>query len=302
MKLSIVIPVYNGASTITALVEEVFKVIQNYELEIVLVNDGSRDNSEAVCEKLTVNKSIKFISLRKNFGEHNAVMCGLNYTTGDYVAIIDDDFQNPPREILNLVEEARKGYDVVYSKYKVKKHNPFRNFGSKVNDFVATSLLNKPKNLYLSSFKVIKKEVVDEIIKYKGPFPYVDGLLLRVTRNISTVFVEHNARQEGKSNYTLQKLLSLYFNMFFNFSIKPLRIFTISGAVIFVIGIILSIIFTIQRLLNPDIQPGWTSVMLAILVFSGFQTMFIGLLGEYLGKQYLDQNGTPQWVIKKEIK
>ncbi len=300
-KLSIVIPVYNGALTISTLVEEVFKVITTYELEIILVNDGSKDNSEDVCEKLAAAKKVKFISLRKNFGEHNAVMCGLNYSTGDYVAIIDDDFQNPPNEILNLVTEAEKGFDVVYSKYKIKNHHFFRNIGSKINDFVATSLLSKPKNLYLSSFKVIRKEVVDEIIKYRGPFPYIDGLLLRVTRNISSVFVEHNARQEGKSNYTFQKLLSLYFNMFFNFSIKPLRIFTISGAIIFLIGILLSIYFAIDLMLHPNIPAGWTSVIVAILTFSGFQTMFIGLLGEYLGKQYLDQNGTPQWVVKKEI-
>lgn len=308
MKLSIVIPVYNGALSIAALVEEVFKEIKTYELEIILVNDCSKDNSEEVCEKLAANNlparkagKIKFISLRKNFGEHNAVMCGLNYSTGDYVAIIDDDFQNPPKEILSLVDEAKKGFDVVYSKYASKKHHVFRNLGSRVNDLVATALLNKPRNLYLSSFKVIKKEVVDEVIKYTGPFPYIDGLLLRVTRNISTVLVEHNARQEGKSNYTITKLVSLYFNMFFNFSIKPLRVFTISGAVIFIIGIILSIAFIIEWLLYPDTPRGWTSVMVAILTFSGFQTMFIGLLGEYLGKQYLDQNGTPQWVVKKEI-
>ena len=176
MLLSICIPVYNAENTIKDLVAELIEKLNDYSLEIVLVNDGSHDNSEQICTQLAQsNANIKFISLRRNFGEHNAVMCGLNYCTGDYVAIIDDDFQNPPSEIGKLMHEAEEGYDVVYSKYRIKKHNIFRNLGSAFNDIVATWLLNKPRKLYLSSFKVIKSAIVKEIIKYKGPFPYVDG-------------------------------------------------------------------------------------------------------------------------------
>jgi polyisoprenyl-phosphate glycosyltransferase len=300
MLVSVVIPVYNGSKTIGRLVEEINRHLGTPE--IILVNDGSRDNSESVCEELArQHGNVSFISLRRNFGEHNAVMCGLNYATGNYIAIVDDDFQNPPSEIIKLVEEAEKGYDVVYSKYKFKKHSLFRNLGSRFNDYVATWLLNKPKNLYLSSFKVIHREVVKEIIKYKGPFPYVDGLILRVTGNFSTVLVEHSSREEGKSNYTLGKLISLYLNMFLNFSIKPLRIFTFLGVVSFIVGILLSVAFVIEKLLNPETAIGWTSTIVATLIFSGIQLMFLGLVGEYLGKSYLDQNKTPQWVVKKEV-
>ncbi len=302
MKLSVIIPVYNGSLTIRNLVGEVRKELSQYLVEIILVNDGSKDNSESVCEQISNDTpSVKFISLRKNFGEHNAVMCGLNYSEGDFAVIIDDDFQNPPSEIIKLVNKANEGYDVVYSRYEKKKHNLFRNIGSNINNLVANYLLNKPKDLYLSSFKLIRKEVVQEIIKYQGPFPYIDGLILRVTNNIGAELVAHSSRQEGKSNYTLGKLISLYLNMFLNFSIKPLRLFTFIGAISFFMGIILSIVFIIEKILYPNTSIGWTSLIIIFLTFNGIQLLFLGLIGEYLGKSYLDQNKTPQWVIKKKL-
>ncbi|OGH56099.1 MAG: glycosyl transferase family 2 [Candidatus Lindowbacteria bacterium RIFCSPLOWO2_12_FULL_62_27] len=302
MKVSVVVPVYNAERSIADLVREVRAALAGHDLEIVLVNDGSRDGSDAICEKLARETAgVRYLCLRRNFGEHNAVMCGLNHATGDFIAIIDDDFQNPPAEIPALLQEAQKGYDVVYSRYTDKKHSWFRNFGSRFNDFFATRLLGKPPDLYLSSFKVIRKEVVDEIVKYKGPFPYIDGLILRATDQIGTALVSHRDRRVGKSNYTLIKLVQLYMNMFFNFSIVPLRIFTFGGFLVFVTGAVFTAAFITEKLLHPEIPVGWTSLITAILTLSGFQVMFLGLIGEYLGKQYLDQNKTPQWVIRKEI-
>ena len=303
MKLSVCIPVYNGAKTIKDLVEKAREELKEYELEFVLVNDGSRDNSDEVCSDMAnSSKDIKYICLRRNFGEHNAVMCALNYCTGDYAAIIDDDFQNPPSEIKKLVAEAEKGFDVVYAKYKKKKHHIFRNLGSKFNDIMATWLLGKPRDLYLCSFKLIKKEVIGEIIKYKGPFPYIDGLLLRVTQSISAVFVEHLSRKEGRSNYTLAKLVSLWLNMFINFSIKPLRIVTFVGIITAVLCAGLGLWFVIEKIIYPERVPdGWTSLVVIILFTGSVQMICMGLAGEYIGKNYLDRNGTPQWVVKKEI-
>ncbi len=301
MKLSVVIPVYNAEQSIAELVKHLYNTLNGIDFEVILVNDGSQDKSEQVCEKLAEeNNSVKFISLRKNFGEHNAVLCGLNFTKGEYIAVIDDDFQNPPAEIIKLLNEAEKGFDVVYSKYHHKRHNLFRNAGSWLNGAIAGYLIDKPKGLYLSSFKIIKKEVVEEIIKYKGPFPYVDGLIFRTTNNISSIYVAHDKRQLGKSNYTFSKLFSLYLNMFLNFSIRPLRVFTVSGVAIFLVGFFLSVYFVVAKYVYNE-PPGWTSTVLIVLMFSGFQIVFLGLIGEYLGKQYLDQNNTPQWVIKKKI-
>lgn len=300
MKLSICIPVYNGADTICPLMENLDSTFSKIEKEVVLVNDGSRDNSAEVCKDLCKKYNyVKFINLRRNFGEHNAVMCALNYCTGDYAVIIDDDLQNPPEEIFKLLNEIEKGYDVVYSKYHVKKHNWFRNFGSKVNDIFATWLIGKPKNLYLCSFKIINRAMIEELKKYKGPFPYIDGLLLRATNNVSSVFVEHKARTQGKSNYTLGKLLNLWLSMFINFSIKPMRFITITGLIISLVSVVMALFFIVEKIMNPQTVPGWTTIIVLLLFFGGLQSTFLGVIGEYIGKNYLDQNNTPQWVVKE---
>ncbi len=300
MKISICIPVYNGADTIEELIDAIDKDFAGKDFEVVMVNDGSRDKSAEVCIKLAQKYPyIRFVDLRKNSGEHNAVMCALNYCTGDCAAIIDDDLQNPPLEILKLTDEIEKGYDVVFAKYHVKKHSLFRNFGSKVNDIFATWLLEKPKNLYLCSFKAISRPVIDEIIKYKGPFPYVDGLILRVTRNLTSVYVDHKARTAGKSNYNLSRLLQLWLTMFVNFSIKPMRVMMMIGLISMAVAFGSGVYFAVDKILHPSIQAGWTSIVVLILFFGGLQTLFTGLIGEYVGKNYLDQNGTPQWTVKK---
>ena len=299
MKLSICIPVYNGEDTIGQLVDKLQETFREQDFEIVMANDGSRDNSSEVCQAIVKKyDNMRFVDLRRNYGEHNAVMCTLNYCAGDYAVIIDDDLQNPPEEILKLLEEAEKGYDVVYAKYHKKKHSLFRNLGSKINDILATWLIGKPKNLYLCSFKLINRALINEIIKYKGPFPYIDGLILRATNSYSSVFVEHKSREAGKSNYTLGKLIHLCLSMFVNFSIKPMRFMMGLGVVVIMLSVATAIYFIIDKILHPDISSGWTSLVAIILFFGGLQTLFLGLIGEYIGKNYLDQNGTPQFTVK----
>ena len=299
MKISICIPVYNAENTISDLVKNIFEVFVGVDVEIILVNDNSKDASESICLELCdTYKSVTFISLRKNVGEHNAVICALNYADGDYAIIMDDDFQNEPKEAIKLLDHIQKGYDVVYSKYYEKKHSFFRNLGSKFNDIVATFILGKPKGLYLSSFKIINRAIVKEIIKYKGPFTYIDGLILRHTDNIGSTEVHHSKRKDGHSNYTLKKLVSLWLNMFINFSIKPLRFFTFFGFAISAISFLFAIYIIVLKMIQPDIVIGWSSIMIAILFFSGIQMIFLGLLGEYIGKHYLQSNGTPQYTVK----
>jgi glycosyltransferase involved in cell wall biosynthesis len=297
--LSLVIPVYNGADSVANLVREITDHIDSYVKEIIFVVDGSPDNSEEVCLKLAAECSkVKVVSLRKNFGEHNAVMCGLNFVSGSAAAILDDDLQNPPHEIVKMYEELKTGRDVVYGRYAEKQHSFLRNLGSTFNDYVANLLIKKPHDLYLCSFKIISRPVIEEIIKYKGPYPYVDGLIFRVTNNISSVLVEHRERLIGASNYTLRKLVRLWLNMFLNFSVLPLRIITVSGFASFVFGVLFAIVTLLERLSNPAMPLGYASTIIAVMLFSGAQLMSLGLIGEYIGKSYLDQNGTPQWVIK----
>jgi len=284
MLLSVIIPVYNSEKTISKLVEHVLETLDKQTLEIVLVNDGSRDRSEWVCSQLAQKFSqVKFISLRRNSGEFNAVMCGLNHAVGDYCVMIDDDFQNPPTEILELVEVAQnQNFDVVYSFYEKKEHSRFRNFGSWLVNRVTTWLLEKPGDLYLSSFKLISLPVVQEIIKYKGPYPYIDGLIFRVTRNVGRVQVSHNAREEGESGYTLRKLTSLFMTILFGYSLKPLRLLTATGLIF--TG--LSQFFVLNSILS------------VITFFSGLVLTSLGLVGEYVGRIFMVQSGLPQYVEK----
>ena len=304
MKLSVIIPVYNSANSIVRLVQELEKTLsEKYDLEIVLVNDGSqKDNSAEVCFGIAKNKSnVRFLDLSRNYGEHNAVMAGLNYCTGEAAVIIDDDFQNPPSEIIKLVDRLNDGFEVIFSYYKKKEHSFFRNLGSKLNDLIASILIGKPKNLYLSSFKAINRFAIDEVIKYKGPYPYIDGLLLRFTRKYDTVLVAHNTRQEGKSGYTLHKLISLWLNMFTSFSLLPLRVATILGFIFAGIGLIGAIFFFLERVQNPNLPIGWASLIISLFIISGVQLFAIGMIGEYLGRLFLKDSGNPQYVVRRSV-
>jgi undecaprenyl-phosphate 4-deoxy-4-formamido-L-arabinose transferase len=299
MKLSVIIPVYNSEKTITLLVEKLRITLSAIDFEIVMVNDGSRDDSELVCRTLAqMYANVRFISLRRNFGEFNAVMCGLNWAHGDYCVMIDDDFQNPPEEILKLIETAEKGdFDVVYTYYSKKQHSVGRNLGSRFVNWLTSYLLNKPKDLYLSSFKLIRKEVVQEVIKYQGPYPYIDGLIFRITRNIGTVQVAHLKREEGISNYTWQKLISLFLNILFCYSSLPIRLFMPIGLGLFGLGFLLLMYLTVQWVIGPD-PKGWQVVTATFVFIGGIQCTLLSVLGEYIGKSFMAQSGQPQYVIK----
>lgn len=300
--ISIVIPVYNSSSSIENVVQTTIEEFrESYEVEIILTNDCSTDNSHKVCQNLQQNnpETITYLSLARNFGEHNAVMAGLNYSNGDYVVVIDDDGQNPPKEALKLINYiVKSSYDVVYSKYQKKKHNYFRNIGSWLNGKIANLILEKPPNLYLSSFKAISRFTVKEIIKYELPYPYIDGLIFRTTSNIGTLQAEHLPRSSGKSSYNLIKLLRIWLNMFTNFSVLPLRIASMSGFLLASIGISLGIFTIYERILDPYLPVGWASLLVVVSILGGVQLIALGLIGEYVGRVFLGLNKQPQFVIR----
>ena len=301
-KISIVIPVFNGAQTISGVVEEILQSLKSYRLEVILVNDGSKDNSHHVCVNIFERHGdiVSYLYLARNFGEHNAVMAGLNIATGDYVIIMDDDFQNPPEEVKKLIEKTiTGGFDVVYGYYEKKRHSWMRNLGSRFNNFVANFLLDKPKSLYLSSFKCMNRFIVQQVIKYQGPFPYVDGLILRSTQNIGKALVRHADRKEGKSGYTMKKLIGLWLNMFINFSIYPLRVSIFLGTLFLFLAMAGSVWIIVEKILNPSIPRGITSVLVIIFIFAGIQLLILGLIGEYLGKLFLMNNRTPQYAVRQ---
>jgi undecaprenyl-phosphate 4-deoxy-4-formamido-L-arabinose transferase len=300
LALSIVIPVYNGAQSIDELVTALAGLNVPGGHEIVLVNDCSPDDSLAVCRDLLARTRVPMtlVNLSRNYGEHNAVMAGLRHARGAHVITMDDDLQNPPSEVLRLLEYAQSsGKEVIYTRYASKEHASWRNLGSRFTNRVADELLDKPKGLYLSSFRCMSAFVAEQITAYDGPFPYVDGLILQVTQSIDSLEVQHLPRAHGRSNYTLRRLVRLWLNMFVNFSVMPLRLATAFGFALSLLGLA-GTLWVVAEALLVETPPGWASLSVAVLLLSGVQLTMLGLIGEYLGRLYLTANRKPQSVIK----
>lgn len=302
MDLSIVIPVYRSARILPALVGQIKEALtdQVSAYELILVNDCSPDESwEVICGLCSDHPFLKGINLRKNVGQHNAIMAGLNHAKGDVVVMMDDDLQHSPHDILRLCAQVKAGYDVCYVKFKDKKHATWKRMGSAFNNWVATFLLQKPRDLYLSSFKAIAGGVRDELVKYTGPYVYVDGLILMVTSSIVTIELEHFERYEGTGNYSFFRSLALWAKMATNFSVMPLRAAATLGLLFSALGLLSAALLVMERLMGNDWPPGWASVIVAVLVIGGFQLLAIGLIGEYLGRTYITVNRTPQYTVRE---
>lgn len=302
--LSIVIPVYNGAASIGELVEALEALDVQGGHEIVLVNDASRDASLAECRRLQARAKVPItvIDLARSFGEHNAVMAGLREARGAHIITMDDDLQNPPSEVLRLLAYAQQSAkDVIYTHYARKQHAAWRNLGSRFANRIADFVLDKPKGLYLSSFRCLSAFLARQVTQYKGPFPYIDGLILQATQNVGTLQVEHLPRHAGRSNYTLPQLMRLWTNMFVNFSVIPLRIATVAGFAMSALGLV-GVVWVISSALMENTPPGWASLTAATFLLLGVQLIMLGIIGEYLGRLYLTVNRKPQSVVREVIR
>lgn len=303
---SFVIPCYNSSESIRHVVEltmEEMEKMNRREFEFVLVNDySSSPKTMPVLKKLAEEyPCVTVLNLAKNAGQHNAIMAGLNYAKGDILIGMDDDMQTHPSQLPYLFEELEKGYDIVYGYYPEKKHSAFRNFGSWVNYISVRILIGKPKELKTSSYWVARKFVRDSVIEYQAPYAYIQGLFLRTTRNISCIPIQHFQREEGESNYTFKRLIKLWSNII-GFSITPLRLTEYCGFGLSLLSIIAAVVVLIRKILNPAMALGWPSLMIVICFFSGIQLMFLGLIGEYIGRMFLGLNRQPQYVIREVIR
>ena len=283
-------------------IHKTLKDMEQYDYEIILVNDCSPDGTWAVIRRICQEDNrIRGINFAKNFGQHAALMAGLRQSSGDYVVCLDDDGQTPADEVGKLLGKLEEGYDAVYASYAHKQHSLFRNLGSKVNELMTRIMLEKPRQLYISSYFAVRRFVVEDMVRYENSYPYVIGLVLRATKNITNVEVSHRERQEGSSGYNLKKLLGLWFNGFTAFSVKPLRIATCIGCLSAAVGFLYGLYTIIKRMVNPQVPMGFSSTMAAIVFFGGMIMIMLGLIGEYIGRIYISLNNSPQYVIRERI-
>lgn len=305
--ISFVIPCYRSQATLPSVIREIQETMEGlrqYTYEVVLVNDCSPDNIfETIRELCRENANMTGINLAKNFGQHSALMAGFHQVKGDIIVCLDDDGQTPADEVGKLLEGIEKGADVVYAKYAHKHHSGFRNWGSHVNELMTRVMLGKPKDLFVSSYFAARRFVVDEMIKYEYPYPYVIGLVLRTTKNIVNVEVNHRDRMEGTSGYTLGKLLGLWFNGFTAFSVKPLRIATVTGAGCAFLGFAYGIYTIIKKIFinPPGLVTGFSALMSVLVFMGGMLMLMLGLVGEYMGRMYISMNRSPQYVVREIV-
>lgn len=301
--ISIVVPVYNSGEILIELNRQVADALKGVDYELILVNDCSPDSSwEVISRLVAADGHVIGINLRKNSGQDNALMAGLNHCSGEYVVIMDDDLQHSPHDILLLVDQCKAGFDVCYANFARKRQKRWKNAGSWLNGKLAEILINKPAYLYLSPFEALRSEVVKEIIKYSGPYPYVQGLILRVTSNYTQVDVKHHARHAGKGNFNFIRSVTVFLKLATTFSVVPLRVASIVGSVSAVLGFLMIPYHLYIYFVAKEIVEGWTSLMIILLLLGGLILLSLGMLGEYVGRMYLNINESPQFVIKQVLR
>lgn len=300
--ISIVIPVYNSENNLLELNNQIKKELVNINYEIILVNDQSKDNSWNVIKNLTDEyKNIIGINLRKNSGQDNAIFAGINYANGEYIVIMDDDLQHSPSDIIKLYEEIKKGYDVCYANFDKKKQALWKNIGSCINGKMAEIIIDKPQNIYLSPFKIIKKDIIDEVKLTNYLYPYIDGIIFSITNNITQIDAKHYDRFSGVSNYTLLESIKVFMKLATGFSVFPLRVASFIGAITSMFGFMLGLYFIVEYFINSSSLEGWTSMIVVTLFLGGIILMSLGILGEYLGRIYLSINKKKSYTVKKEL-
>ncbi len=304
---SVVIPVYNSEKTLGELTERLIKVFHKLQssFEIIYVNDNSRDNSFGVLQELQQKYSgeqITVIDLTRNYGQQNAIMCGFKYSNAEYIINMDDDLQNPPEEIPKLIAKIAEGYDAVWGNYSRKQDKSYKNLGSIIFRKLNHKIFKTGKNLKFTSFRIFKNEIIQQVITYKTTFPYITGIVLTITSNVTNVEVEHLERKQGRSNYTFKKLIKLSLNLLVNYSTIPLRLFGYIGLSVSFISMIIGTIYLLRQLLNGRAPAGWTSLIVLVSFYNSLILIIFFVLGEYISRILKESGDIRAYSVREVIK
>lgn len=304
--ISFVIPCYGSEKYITEVINEIKMIVKQkneYDYEVIAVNDQSPDNVLKVLKGIAKkDEKVKVLNLAKNMNRPGAVMAGLSQTNGDYIIIMDDDGQCPMENLWKLIKPLEDGHDVSMAKYTEYKQSIFKHFGTIINREMTKVIIDKPKNISFTNFMALQRFIVDEILKYKNPYPYLTGLLLRTTNDFVNIEMKERKRIFGGTTFTFKKMLSLWINGFTAFSVKPLRIATYLGCITSLFGFVCGLILIFRKIISPErLLMGYSSLMSVLLFIGGIIMIILGLIGEYVGRIYICLNNPPQYVIKEKV-
>jgi len=304
-EFSVVVPVYNSEESLHELYRRLQSVFfkMGKSFEIVFVNDCSKDESLSILREIKKqNENVTVIDLYRNFGQQNALMCGFNFCKGRYVITIDDDLQNPPEEIPKLFKKITDGYDAVFGTYIKKKDRFYKNMGSMLFRKLNHKIFEVKNNLKFSSFRIIKNEVIEQIKNTNTAFPYISGMLVQTTRNITNVTLKHEKRKYGKSNYTLKKLFKISFNLLINHSTILLRIFGYVGLIVSLLSFSIGLIFMVKQIISGKAPAGWTSLIVLVSFYNALILIIFFVIGEYISRILKESSNANNYAIKEVLK
>jgi len=304
--ISVVIPAFNSGAFVGLTIHKVLASMEEIgqPFEIVVVNDGSTDNTwQVLVDIARQDVRVTAVNLLKNYGQHSALLCGLRQTCGKFVVTLDDDLQNPPEEINRLLQFCLEHrHDLVIGRFSSPQKARFRQFGTGVVDKIVTRVFNKPPSLKLSTFRIIRRDVVNRVCQSSNPTPYITGELLFAAASIANIDVRHDARIAGKSTYNPLKILELVRRITFSYSTELLRIACRLGTLIAAISFVISAILTVREVIVSKALPGWTSMFTAVSFFSGMIILLLSMIGEYLSIVLQQTLGTPAYRESSVVK
>ncbi len=303
--LSVVVPVYYSARYLRELFRRISQALAAVEggFEVIFVEDGGRDGSWEVLKQLRRDHSnVRILRLSRNFGQHNALMCGFSVARGAYVVTLDDDLQFYPEDIPALLQEIEKGFQVVFGYPAEKRHHSLRNLASQFLQVLFRKIFALPAGFRTSSFRILRREIVREMLRYSTPFPHISAMAMSITRNTTSIPVRHAPRADGKSTYSLRKLLKLTFNLLIHYSSLPLEYSCLAGAAISVLSFAIGCWYLLKKLIWGVSPPGWTSLMVMMSLMTGTLLMVLAVIGEYLIRVLGEVSRRPQYVVlEKEL-
>lgn len=305
MGISIIVPVYNSENSLEPLAERVAQVLPalaNNDFELLLVNDGSQDNSWQAIQRLSqAYPWVRGLNLMRNYGQHNALLCGIRAAHYEIIITIDDDLQHPPEEIHKLLEELDKGFDVVYGTPLTKQHGLWRNLASYILRLALQGTMGIENARKVSAFRALRTQLRDSFISYQSPHVTLDALLTWGTTRFSVVPTRHDPRHIGKSTYTFRKLVLQGLNMITHFTILPLQFASWMGFAFAIFGGIVFLYVVGRYLILGYSVPGFPFLASIIAIFSGVQLFALGIIGEYLARMHFRLMERPTYVVREEI-